>query len=198
MNGELVSKLDSKTAKTGDSVVVQTKRGIKTPDGTEIPKGSKVVGHVIAVRPSQSGQNSQMALVFDRVELKGGKAMPVHSQIQSISPPEGAASASGSLSPSAPERRERGCRRERAWRRGSTIRRRSAKRGWRWACLRGQRRSRTGDTGRRKRRDCNTDHLDSRGTGREQRPRATRSQDGGRFQHSAGVQGEISTWMGAR
>jgi hypothetical protein len=102
VNGELVSKLDSKTAKTGDSVVVQTKRGIKTPDGTEIPKGSKVVGHVIAVRPSQSGQNSQMALVFDRVELKGGKAMPVHSQIQSISPPDGAASASGSPSPSAP------------------------------------------------------------------------------------------------
>jgi hypothetical protein len=102
VNGELVSKLDSKTAKNGDSVVVQTKKGIKTPDGTEIPKGSKVVGHVIAVRPSQSGQNSQMALVFDRVELKGGKAMPVHSQIQSISPPEGAASASVSPGSSAP------------------------------------------------------------------------------------------------
>jgi hypothetical protein len=101
VNGELVSKLDSKTAKNGDSVVVQTKKGIKTPDGTEIPKGSKLVGHVIAVRPSQSGQNSQMALVFDRVELKGGKAMPVHSQIQSISPPEGAASASGYPGPSA-------------------------------------------------------------------------------------------------
>jgi hypothetical protein len=102
VNGELVNKLDSKTAKSGDSVVVQTKKGIKTPDGTEIPKGSKVVGHVIAVRPSQSGQNSQMMLVFDRVELKGGKAMPVHSQIQSISPADGAASASGSPSPSAP------------------------------------------------------------------------------------------------
>jgi hypothetical protein len=102
VNGELVNKLDSKTAKSGDAVVVQTKRGIKTPDGTEIPKGSKVVGHVIAVRPSQSGQNSQMALVFDRVELKGGKAMPVHSQIQSISPPEGAASASVSPGSSAP------------------------------------------------------------------------------------------------
>ena len=102
VNGELVNKLDSKTAKSGDSVVVQTKKGIKTPDGTEIPKGSKVVGHVIAVRPSQSGQNSQMMLVFDRVELKGGKAMPVHSQIQSISPAGAAASASGSPSPSAP------------------------------------------------------------------------------------------------
>ena len=95
VNGELVSKLDSKTAKNGDSVVVQTKTPVKTPDGTEIPKGSKLIGHILAVQPSQPGQNSQLALQFDRVELKGGKTMPVHSQIQSISPPEGAASASG-------------------------------------------------------------------------------------------------------
>jgi hypothetical protein len=95
VNGELVSKLDSKTAKNGDSVVVQTKTPVKTPDGTEIPKGSKLVGHVLAVQPSQPGQNAQLALQFDRVELKGGKTMPVHSQIQSISPPDGAASASG-------------------------------------------------------------------------------------------------------
>jgi hypothetical protein len=95
VNGELVSKLDSKTAKNGDSVVVQTKTPVKTPDGTEIPKGSKLVGHVLAVQPSQPGQNSQLALQFDRVELKGGKTMPVHSQIESISPPNGAASASG-------------------------------------------------------------------------------------------------------
>jgi hypothetical protein len=95
VNGELVNKLDSKTAKNGDSVVVQTKTPVKTPDGTEIPKGSKLVGHVIAVQPSQPGQNSQLVLQFDHVELKGGKTMPVHSQIQSISPPGGAASASG-------------------------------------------------------------------------------------------------------
>jgi hypothetical protein len=40
-----------------------------------------------------------MALVFDHVELKGGKTVPIHSQIQSISPAAGAASSSG---PSAP------------------------------------------------------------------------------------------------
>jgi hypothetical protein len=95
VNGELVNKLDSKTAKNGDSVVVQTKTSVKTPDGTEIPKGSKLVGHVIAAQPSQPGQNSQLALQFDRVELKGGKTMPIHSQIQSISPAGGAASAGG-------------------------------------------------------------------------------------------------------
>ena len=98
VNGELVSKLDSKTAKTGDSVVVQTKASVKTADGTEIPKGSKLVGRVIGVQPSGAGENSQVALQFDHVELKGGQSLAVHSQIQSIAPPEGAASAEGAMS----------------------------------------------------------------------------------------------------
>jgi hypothetical protein len=92
IDGELVSALDSKTAKTGDSVVVRTKTSAKTADGTEIPKGSKLVGHVINVQPSGAGENSQMALQFDHVELKGGQNLPVHSQIESIAP---AASTSG-------------------------------------------------------------------------------------------------------
>jgi hypothetical protein len=96
VNGELVSKLDSKTAKTGDSVVVQTKSSVKTADGTEIPKGSKLVGHVLGAKPSGAGENSQVALQFDHIELKGGQSVPIHSQIQSIAPAGGSASASGS------------------------------------------------------------------------------------------------------
>jgi hypothetical protein len=95
VTAELVSKLDSKTAKTGDSVVVQTKASIKTADGTEIPKGSKLVGHVLAAKPSAAGDNSQVALQFDHFELKGGQNLPVRSQIQSITPAGGAASTSG-------------------------------------------------------------------------------------------------------
>ena len=102
VNGELVSKLDSKTAKTGDSVVVQTKSSVKTADGTEIPKGSKLVGHVMGVHPSGAGDNSQVALQFDHIELKGGQNVPVHSQIQSIAPAGGAASTSGSEAMSGP------------------------------------------------------------------------------------------------
>jgi hypothetical protein len=95
VNGELVSKLDSKTAKTGDSVVVQTKASVKTADGTEIPKGSKLVGRIIGVQPSGAGENSQVALQFDHIELKGGQNVAVRSQIQSIAPQGGAASTSG-------------------------------------------------------------------------------------------------------
>jgi hypothetical protein len=102
VKGELVSKLDSKTAKAGDSVVVQTKSAVKTADGTEIPKGSKVVGHVMGVHPSEEGKNAQVALQFDHVELKGGQNMPIHSQIQSIAPAGGATSATSGPPTSSP------------------------------------------------------------------------------------------------
>jgi len=102
VNGELISKLDSKTAKSGDSVVVQTKTSVKTPEGTEIPKGSKLIGHVIDVQPSAAGQTSQVALLLDHVELQGGQSVPVHSQIQSVAPAGGADSSVGSRATSMP------------------------------------------------------------------------------------------------
>jgi hypothetical protein len=86
VNGELVDKLDTRTAKTGDSVVVRTKSNVKTADGTEIPKGSKLIGRVMQVKPSGDAKdNSQVALQFDRAELKGGQSLAIHSEIQSIS-----------------------------------------------------------------------------------------------------------------
>jgi hypothetical protein len=102
VSGELVNKLDTKTAKAGDSVVVQTKAPVKTADGTEIPKGSKLVGRVMGVHPSEAGDNSQVVLQFDHFELKGGQNVPVHSQIQSIAPAGGSGSTSGSAAVSGP------------------------------------------------------------------------------------------------
>ena len=100
VDGELISSLDSKTAKVGDNVVIQTKASVKTADGTEIPKGSKLMGHVVAAQASAAGagSNSQMALEFDHVELKGGQNLAVHSQIQSISPAGGGDTRGGAMS----------------------------------------------------------------------------------------------------
>ena len=76
-----------KTAKTGDSVVIKTKSNVKTADGTEIPKGSKLIGHITGVKPSGAeNANSQVALQFDRAELKGGQSVPIHSELQSLAP----------------------------------------------------------------------------------------------------------------
>ena len=90
VKSELVSKLDSKTAKAGDSVVVKTKEPVKTADGIVIPKGSKLVGRVTTVQSHSHGsKNSAVAICFDHAELKGGKTMPIESVIKSVAPPEG-------------------------------------------------------------------------------------------------------------
>jgi hypothetical protein len=93
VNGELAGNLDSKTAKAGDSIVIKTTSAVTTTDGTQIPKGSKLVGHVAGVKASGGDNtNSQVALQFDRAELKGGQTVPIHSEIQSVAPSDSAVS----------------------------------------------------------------------------------------------------------
>jgi hypothetical protein len=90
VTGELVDKLDSKSAKQGDSVVVKTNEDVVFPGGADIPKGSKLVGHITNVQPRGDGkENSQIAIQFDRAELKGGQNMAIESVIKSVSPAEG-------------------------------------------------------------------------------------------------------------
>ena len=85
VNGELVGKLDSKSAKTGDSVEVKTTESEKMATGTEIPKGSKLMGTVTAVKPhTADNANAEMGIRFDHAELKGGQSVPIQSLIQSI------------------------------------------------------------------------------------------------------------------
>jgi hypothetical protein len=87
VKGELQDKLDSKSAKQGDSVVVKTKEDLKFPGGADIPKGSKLIGHVTNVQARADGkENSQIAIQFDRAELKGGQNMAIESVIRSVSP----------------------------------------------------------------------------------------------------------------
>ena len=103
VKAELVGKLDAKTAKPGDSVVVKTKESIETATGIEIPRGSKVIGHVTLVKAhSKEVQNSELAVEFDHAQLKGGQDVPIHSMIQSVAPPESEMASSSSEMMSGP------------------------------------------------------------------------------------------------
>ena len=94
INGELVGKLDSKSAKVGDPVVVKTVESARSTDGTEIPKGSRIEGHVTEVQAhSKTQQDGHMAIQFDRAELKDGRSVPIRSVIQSVSPSKAALAA---------------------------------------------------------------------------------------------------------
>jgi hypothetical protein len=102
VTAELVDKLDSKSAKQGDSVVVKTDENLQISQGTEIPRGSKLIGHVTNVQARGEGhENSQIAIQFDRAELKGGQTLSIESVIQSVSPAAGSEGMSGISNPPA-------------------------------------------------------------------------------------------------
>ena len=85
---ELQGKLDSKSAKAGDAVVVKTEAPMKTADGTDVPKGTRLVGHIAAVQAhDKATANSEIAVDFDRAEFKGGQTMAIHSRIDALLPP---------------------------------------------------------------------------------------------------------------
>lgn len=85
--GELEGKLDSKTAKVGEPVMLRTTQKMKTAAGFIIPRGSRFIGHVTDVQAHERGhEQSTMGVVFDRAELKNGQNIAIHSVIESVGP----------------------------------------------------------------------------------------------------------------
>ncbi len=102
ISGELVDKLDSKSAKVGDRVVLKTRSTVRTDNGVEIPKGSKLIGRVTGVESVGATEtNAQIALAFDRVELKDGEALSLHGEIRSLAPSGGESDSGGPADPMA-------------------------------------------------------------------------------------------------
>ncbi len=87
VSGELERKLDSKTARVGEPVVLKTTKKMRTAGGIVIPSGSRLVGHVTEVQPhTRRHQPSSLGIAFDRVELKNGQSFAIRSVIASVSP----------------------------------------------------------------------------------------------------------------
>jgi len=84
-----VSKtLDSSKLKEGDAVEVETAGSFKLADGTLVPKGSKLTGHVTAAKARSKGdQDSQLAVTFDKLNVGNGKQLSIKGMVQAVFPP---------------------------------------------------------------------------------------------------------------
>ncbi len=88
VTGELEKKIDTKNAKPGDPVIVKTTERATTADGTVIPKGSRIVGHVTEVEAhSKTTPNARLTIQFDQAEIKGGQTLPIRTVLVSVAPP---------------------------------------------------------------------------------------------------------------
>jgi hypothetical protein len=88
VSGELVSKLDSKSARIGEPVALKTTQKI-TIGATVIPKGSQLLGHVTAVQAhNKTHQSASIAIAFDQAAPRNGQSFAIRSQIDSVAEPQ--------------------------------------------------------------------------------------------------------------
>jgi hypothetical protein len=89
VSAELTKGIDTKKAKVGDEVDVRTTSTAKLPDGTDLPKGTKLTGKVTDVKAkSKEDKSAHLAFSIDHAVLKDGKQVPVMVAVTSVTGPE--------------------------------------------------------------------------------------------------------------
>jgi hypothetical protein len=84
---KIAANLSTRNAKPGDAVMAKTLKAAKLSDGTEVPKGSKLVGKVAVVRSKQAGNGkSLLTFRFDQLEPKGGSPIAIKGLVIEIGP----------------------------------------------------------------------------------------------------------------
>jgi len=85
---KVTKTLDSSKLKEGDAVEVETAGSFKLPDGTLVPKGSKLTGHVTAAKARAKGDSdSQLTVAFDKLDITNGKQLSIKGMVQAVFPP---------------------------------------------------------------------------------------------------------------
>jgi hypothetical protein len=88
ISAELTKRIDTKYAKQGDEVDARVTSNVKLPDGTELPRGTKLIGKVTNVKAkSKEDKSSHLAFNIDHAVLKDGKDVPVMVAVLSMTGP---------------------------------------------------------------------------------------------------------------
>jgi hypothetical protein len=105
VNAELTKRIDAKKAKVGETVEAKTTGAVNLPDGTELPKGTKLAGKVTDVKArSNTDKTSHIAFNLDQALMKDGHEVPLRVMVMSAAapldaPPDIASMTSGSRGP---------------------------------------------------------------------------------------------------
>jgi hypothetical protein len=84
---ELSNNINAKKAKPGDRVKAQITQDVLYRGRIVMRVGTKLIGHVQAARPfTKDEQESQLNIVFDKAELKGGGEMALMGSIRALAP----------------------------------------------------------------------------------------------------------------
>lgn len=93
----LTKALDSKKMKEGDEVTAKTAAGLHSATGESIPAGAKVTGHVTQSKARSKGDSeASLGIVFDKLDVGGGKTMDIKGVLQAVGAPPDAGPDTGS------------------------------------------------------------------------------------------------------
>src|SRR5207245_4939351 len=71
IQAELSKSIDAKKAKQGDQVSAKTIEDVRSNGKVVIPKGSKLIGHIMEAKAStKEDSNSNLAIAWDKAVLK--------------------------------------------------------------------------------------------------------------------------------
>ena len=79
----LSSTLDARHDQPGKLVSGKIMQDVLLPDGQTIPRGAKVLGHIISAQPASAGVPSQLTLKFAELEFKG-KRISINSHLRAL------------------------------------------------------------------------------------------------------------------
>ncbi|MGA2370446.1 MAG: hypothetical protein ACLPPV_23200 [Candidatus Korobacteraceae bacterium] len=83
----LAKPVDSKKLKEGDEISAKTVVALRSSSGVTVPLGSNVVGHVTQAKARSKGDpESSLGIAFDKIQLPGGKDMPIKGTLQAVGP----------------------------------------------------------------------------------------------------------------
>jgi len=86
INASLVSPLDSRHSKPGDTVTATVSEAVVYQRCVLLPKGSRIVGQVVRTG-SDTDQGSAIFVEFDKVILQNGQEALLNAGIQALAPP---------------------------------------------------------------------------------------------------------------
>lgn len=87
IDAELTKTVDARKAKPGDEISAKVRNDVRQDGKVVLHRGTKLVGHVTQAQAKASGQaNSELGIMFDRAEIKGGQNVDLHATIQALAP----------------------------------------------------------------------------------------------------------------
>ncbi|HZD49934.1 MAG TPA: hypothetical protein VE178_14430 [Silvibacterium sp.] len=76
--------IDTKKAKAGDPFDAKVATTVKLDDGTDVPSGSVLEGHVDSVTRSENKGDSVLTVTIDKLAIKDGKEIPIKATITQV------------------------------------------------------------------------------------------------------------------